>query len=530
MFLCWCWFAIALLGHAQTGHLAQAPDGRLYLVDNGEKRAVDDPRWVTHSRFAGQKAQPISAEALQRLRLGADLQYTSLLRKILILLLTPLAAAVLLWAAKARGVGEHTGWRLGLLALFGAAILLREPYLILHPRFWAEEGRVWFQYALEHPVWRTVIYIFPDSSYYNLGINLGAILASRVAWSGGLEYATAVTTWYAFVVQLAGLALILFVPSWLFETLPKAALGCLIVLLAPTTIDEVWLNTTNGMTFFGLLALVILFAEPAAKWRWPLRALLVFCALSSPYAAALLVAYWWRAWYTKAAEQRAMAITLTLCVLLQAGCVITKRREMAEAGIHTTRGGNVRLDAAAVEVFWEHIARPVLGNRGVEWLLQETRAKEASVAASSPAPRPYVDRLPTAGIVYSLASLGILWLLRGETFYSKQNLLILIFVSLSLFTCATALNAVPKWRYAVLPGIAFLLLLMANLDMGGWRQRASALALALALIIGLLHYRTVEFQTGRPWQQEVQAWRADKTYRPRVWPLNFGGIDFHGGR
>jgi hypothetical protein len=68
-------------------------------------------------------------------------------------------------------------WTLPLLlvALFIVLICARMPDVILHGRFWAEEGRDFFRYAWENPWYRALAR--PYGGYLNLVANGGTLLA-----------------------------------------------------------------------------------------------------------------------------------------------------------------------------------------------------------------------------------------------------------------------------------------------------------------------------------------------------------------
>ena len=89
-------------------------------------------------------------------------------------------------------------WRKWLLFTIGAAsIVLRCPRLFFEPRFWAEEGSVFFAYAFKHSALSALTR--PDGGNYDLPRNLASILAVNLA---PLEWAPLVTTLFAFGIQL----------------------------------------------------------------------------------------------------------------------------------------------------------------------------------------------------------------------------------------------------------------------------------------------------------------------------------------
>ncbi len=87
------------------------------------------------------------------------------------------------------------------MAGFVLLMWLRAPSLLVHPRFWAEEGTYWFQYASTHSLMQDLFFLFPPSGYLNLMANIGGVLSSATARFLKIEYAPLATTIAAFLVQ-----------------------------------------------------------------------------------------------------------------------------------------------------------------------------------------------------------------------------------------------------------------------------------------------------------------------------------------
>jgi hypothetical protein len=114
---------------------------------------------------------------------------------------------------------------------------------------------------------------------------------------------------------------------------------------------------------------------------------------------------------------------------------------------------------------------------------------------------------------------------------SEQTLLIASFLLFASFTARTALLGVPSNRYASLPGLALLLLVLS-----AWDQHSRVVVRALALLLitcslwnGVSDYRKffLRVSPGEPvWSEEVKKWRADPSYAPAVWPLGWPPLDW----
>ena len=510
---------------ALEGMLLKDKDGRIFVVNKGARHWVRNGKWLEESKYAHQPTLPLSDSQLEAIPLGGDITYTTLATKIALPLM---ALAIFLFLLKGSAIPDTRLTRIITAVIFIAAIGFREPYLLQHPRFWAEEGLVWFQYGSEHSILKTLVYVFPASNYMNLAANVGAVLSTRTAAHFGLLVAPAATTWYSYMISGSAIAAILFVRSRLFDRVWVAAAGCMIVLFSPTTSDEIWLNSINAMSFLGIITLVILFAE-TNQWskgkKWAARATQVFCGLSSPYSVALLPLFLVSAWRTKEREQKVQCLILIACVTLQAGIVVNSRLKFVRIGADPMRATVVRADGSAVNMFVEHMVYPALGFSLRERFLDISGLKETSVwttSFSTPA-KPPLHSIRVAGWLAFFLMAGTLWLLRGRPLFSTANMLMGAFLVLSAFTCVGSLYSVPTGRYAFMPGVVFLLLLLKNTEtpFPDFHRHVCMAVLAYGLATGVVAYQNPLFQIGPSWAGEVAKWEADPSYSIRVWPTFF---------
>ena len=513
---------------ALEGKLLQDKEGAIYVVIHGRRHWIRTAHWISESPYAQQGVTPLTDRQLEAIPLGGDIDDTSVEEKIA----RPLLAVVIFafffsgLTGRLKALERFKASRTILAIIFIAAIGLREPYLLQNPRFWAEEGSIWFQYGSTHPIWRTLLFVFPISNYFSLAPNIGAVLSSQAAVHFGLLYAPMATTLYSYLIQALCIVSILVVRSRLFDSLWKAVAGCLIVLFAPTTTDEIWLNSINSMSFLGAITLVILFAD-TQNWsratKWVTRGILLFCGLSSPYAVALTPLFLLWAWRSKGREQKIQCAILMICVLVQAGVVLESRRENKRQHIHSVRATLIRPDASAVNIFVEHMLYPSVGLPARELVLDTFGLKESSISALTAPARPFLQTLPLGGWFCFLLIVGILALLRGKSLFSMTNMMLAAFLVLSIFTCIASLYSVPTGRYAFMPGVAFLLLLLLNIDSASSRtqQYICASILSIGLAAGMVAYATPRYQEGPSWQGELAKWEASPAYTPRVWPSFF---------
>jgi hypothetical protein len=506
-------------------------DGLLYLIQRGERRWIRDPQWLAHHGYASQSPVWLSVSQLRQIPVGPSIGYFPVHRQIRIGAYTGILFLFFFLVIYRK---EHVQkmqrastvllqrWSLDPRALLFAGFVLlmwfRAPSLLIHPRFWAEEGSTWFQYASAHSLIQDLFYIYPPSGYLNLMANIGGILSSRTARFLKIEYAPLATTIAAFVIQILAIAIILYGKSRLFRSRWRAVCACLIVLFAPTSVSEVWLNTINSMSYLGLITLLLLFENLSAwpSWiRWGVRGLLVLCGLSAAYSIALLPLFLLSFFRYRERERKVQCFILGGCLVVQIGCLIFSK--LAGGGL-PYRGTGLTADLSSVNVLFWHMAVPALGQNVAHALFGTLGLTGAWMAAFFFA-HVWDPTIRLAGLLSFIIIVGVFWLLLR---HRDENKLFLgaSFLIFAVLTCVGSLYSVPTGRYAFLPGLVFLFLLASNIESGARRVRSliCMLVLSFALVNGMVSYRIRPDPNAPIWSSEVAKWRTDHTYKPRIWP------------
>jgi hypothetical protein len=187
-----------------------------------------------------------------------------------------------------------------LLAFATAAIVLRTPSMFSGDvGFWAEEGRVYFQYAWQHGFWASLF--APHQGYFALLPNVATAIATTIP----LELAPSFTVAFAAGAQILVVAIVVFGRAKLFESPGRRLLAVAIVLFAART-DEIWFNTITSQFHLSLAAALILLEPTTAVGRArqiSMRAILVLAGLTGPAAASLAPAFACSAWATRDRER-----------------------------------------------------------------------------------------------------------------------------------------------------------------------------------------------------------------------------------
>ncbi len=136
--------------------------------------------------------------------------------------------------------------RPALLLAFVILVCARMPDIVLHGRFWAEEGRYFFHDAASMG-WRQALF-YPVGGYLNIVANGAGLLAHALV---PLRLAPFVTTGVALACQACPLLVLLSARDrWLQS--PAVLCAATLLLATPAAVDEVWLNSIHSQFQLGL--------------------------------------------------------------------------------------------------------------------------------------------------------------------------------------------------------------------------------------------------------------------------------------
>lgn len=385
------------------------------------------------------------------------------------------------------------------LLLAAAALLatiFRLPEILLEPRFWAEEARVYFLHALTHPTLDGLT--APHQGYYSLVPNLAVWLATLVP----LERAPAVTTAIALAVQaLPALVTALGQGPWV-DTPIKRISAVLIVLLIGAAGE---LHATSICSQFHLAVLsAVIFLDSETPPSLPRQAVyLPLLAISGPtgvQAVMLLPLFAWRWWLWGRRFDTAALVVLTVCAAVQATAVLLVPGEADRFAI----------DGGTIANFLENLAKgllihPIAGDLGPKTLHQPFGLAVFAVSA--------------LGIAAALVAQGII--LR----HSPDRVLILAAWLVALLSFAASRRMAGGERYLEVPSVLIVLAIARLAFAPEYRKavrRTAGTALICALAINAWLYLPRVDSVYDPnwpvWSQEIARWRAGETDAPRVHP------------
>ncbi|MEW6564338.1 MAG: hypothetical protein AB1404_02430 [Spirochaetota bacterium] len=383
-------------------------------------------------------------------------------------------------------------------------IIARAPSLLLEPRFWAEEGTIYFYYAYYNP-WYKVLFT-PQLGYYSLFPNIAAFLAQAVP----LKYSPLVTTYLALVVQIIPFLIILWSDSRFWDTYAKKILVSLIIIF-PVSTGEIWLNTINSQFYFGVITFLILLAgtdKISRLQKWLFRILLLVAGLTGVVSCFLTPIFFLRAYQEKNKEYTRQAVILVLCSVLQFAVFISFLLQDKLLDRFT----NLHLWKLAGVFLLNNFIRPILG----------------------------FHSLPKEILIYLALPLVIClgWLF-AEVRRDKNTRLVLAgFFLVALLSTVSSLGLAGAERYSFLPGIILLILISSYIQFNQIFKTARSIMAVILLFIsiglgiigyrsGMANYVNAEWPQ---WREEVVIWETTPDYNLKIWPQWEGAKWFIGLR
>lgn len=402
-----------------------------------------------------------------------------------------------------------------LLFLLGL-IIIRARELLISPRFWAEEGTLYFKGIYESS-WLEGLFFIPQhvAEYINFSSNIPLVIAVNLF---PLHYAASITTYFSLFIALIPFFIVLYGSSHIWQNTYQRMVVCILLLLAPTATEpEILVNTINLPVYCGLIALCIVLenlSNIATLQKWIYRGLLFFCGLSGVYTAFLFFVFLWKArlektweswWHVGIVLITSIIQTTLFFIIYQEGVVGSKKLVYFD------------LINAPIYLFNHHIMTPILGL----WVRLELNL-----------PNIFKLGLVSAPISLLLSGLVIL-LLSGVIYYfikhkpsPYHNLILIGFISVSLLTTVTSMGGTPGARYAVIPGFLFLLLLFTLVS---WQRSVRVVTvflvmlLSTAIVVGSYYFFEtrkywVNIEQLPKWSVEIKHWQINHDHFIVGWP------------
>ncbi len=379
------------------------------------------------------------------------------------------------------------------------ATVYRLPELLADPRFWAEEGRVYFVHALGAPPLPALL--APHQGYYSLIPNAATWFATLIP----LERAPVVTVAIALAVQILPAVVTATGHGPWVDTPLKRTTAVLTVLLVGAA-GELHATTICSQFHLAVLAAVIYLdteTRPSPGRQTLYALLLLIAGLTGVQAVMLLPLFAWRWWLWGRRFDTIALVILTSGLAVQAAAVMTGP---SEADRFALGGDPGALIANALENLAKGmLVHPVAGDLGPRSLDRPYGAAVVAVSA--------------LGI--AMAALAqVIILCRGP-----DRVLILAAWGVAILSFAASRRMAGGERYLEVSSV-LIVLALARLAFAADRHRAArtiaGTATACALLVNAWLYlpraAAVHDPSWPVWTEEVARWRAGDIAEPHIHP------------
>jgi hypothetical protein len=397
-------------------------------------------------------------------------------------------------------------------AVFVLCLVVRSPDLFRHPRFWAEEGNLYFRAMRDLPLRRALGFVANGNYQFltNLFVELAVLSPPRQA--------ALPTTYLPLLVAALGCFL-------LARLLVAAGCPALAVIVAAALFAlqaggyEVFLSATNVQWVCSVVTLLLALQEDVAASSavaWGRYGLLAACGFTGTPSCMLLPLFVGLAWHRPSRYRFALAAILAVAVAVQSGVILTHAGQVHRAFAVTP--------AIAIAFALQAVldgALPIDAVSSVALPLHDKAAHWAGMAAQV--------------VLLGCAGLGILATL-GQDRLGQRRVAVLVAAALGigLLNAFAALGGVQDlvsgWagaRYFFLPTTCLIVLLAAGLGAGPRALRVVAGLLAAAAL-GNAAVSVVDagwtglFVSGPSVSAGVDRCHADGLCRVPVGPTGFG--------
>lgn len=394
----------------------------------------------------------------------------------------------------------------------------RHPELFYQPRFFAEEGTVFFSYAFNHSFLENLLH--PQFGYYTLY----NFIATSFAAVFPVEIAPLVTTYLALGLQLAASCAVLWadIPE-LNSNVKRFAVAVSIALLPYRVI---WLNTLGAQYMLCVITFVLLLENPVARQRIGLAVrsvILVMAGLTGVVSCFMLPSFIYKAVRTKSKPFAVYSIILSICSLFQCG-IFLQARLSNDAGLAARF---VQHDSAMLlRIFTKFMEFqffvPFFGRSIREMSFIDKL--EMGIRSIVPAWENFDRPLSTLFIGGGVLIVCLLIVYYAKNSINAQITLFSI-VTVALLSTIFSINMTGGPRYTFAPSVMIIILLVSD-----WQEKRAHRLLryvAVLLVSSMVLVNGMEsrfasfgfdFEHWPKWGDEISMWKQNKSYPIKIWP------------
>ncbi len=395
------------------------------------------------------------------------------------------------------------------IGFFILVVFAKSPEILIHPRFWAEEGAVFYINFLHLSFLHSILFV--KSGAIQLLTNIIVYLSTEAP----VTAAPAVTTYLSFGFQII-VILQLFLFARAYNLTRQAGLLLVAAVSFLPQSFEVWLNSTNLQWIAGLSALLI-FAMPAC-WitrHYRMAATWCFlCGLAGVPATILVPVFVCRAIIERSVPLAVITLALGLSAIVQLAVLKSVGGE--------PRPYRIDLYVLTVPLLLQSVLSP---------LLSADVADRIGRLILSPNPRVHVVS-SAVSMVGGLGIIGLVMLAASSARRSFVQIWLIMFAwaFVSMIQNFGSISPGPEefsgWvggRYFLFGAVCFCLLLAWGTSARYMLGRILSIGLLWAMVVSGIY--TISFSQwpsgmlhGPRWRSQIEKCSASQTCRIKIWP------------
>lgn len=363
----------------------------------------------------------------------------------------------------------------------------------------------------------------PYASYFKFWDSFTAAVSHALV---PLEWIPVLTTLAALLAQLIPYAIILFGRLVIAHRLTDRIALCIILILTPLS-DENWLTVTNSQFHFSMGAALLLFEfnrKTHHHERWK-RLYLLAGGLTSVATCMLAPVYLLAGWLRKDRTTLHRGFLLTACAVFQVGvlCLVYfyPHADISTVSYAAPSSREFPSPAMLGGVLWAQTVG--LTFAGKDLCILSTRYLLWAIDSGSSM------KFTAYGMIFLAGSIGLAAAVMRLASRRYWATLFLSFLVLAVIPSIAGIG--PKWhylnfgwnqRYYYVPNALLLIsawfAFRSHLKGSIMIRYGLLWCLCAGLFTGIAQWKYTYGLPNRPdWREEVSKWRADCTYRPKVW-------------
>ena len=403
--------------------------------------------------------------------------------------------------------------------IFGIIAVWKTPQVFINPRFWAEEGAMFYPYCRSHPMLECLSYL--HTGYYQLLTDAFTFFASKAP----LLYGPTVTTFCAIVLHMTIVyQLILFARGYEVSRLSTVLLVAAWALLPQTF--EVWMSATNAQWVIGVSMLLIL-ATPTFLLEDRRKIVLAWtavCGLSGIPGVLLAPLFFIRAAWEKSRLLWLVTTLLGLCAIVQ---LIVLKIHFREVPAYFQTHGLERHYADTPLL----LISPTLLQTIIAPLLSTKVATPIGIALRDP------DRAQFVFFILSVVGFGVFILILAMAWSGKHRFVASLIATAWLFVSfvqtfgalGNSLDLLSGWfggRYFLFGAMCLCLLLALGTKAASHVVAVTTTAmLGLIILVGAVQAQLAVwprvYRSGPSWRDQVNACPANSVCHVVIWPTGW---------